>query len=327
MRLVPLLVLLLLLPLPSTLTAAPASVSAPGWLVGESWNYLVTDGSGKPVGNLAVKVVSDGPVRVGNSTVQAYVVWQLLQPWTPPANNTKLTEEARWGPIYTVINTSLIIEKKTLCILRSNSTIRQVHYADVTRGEELLVYSPSDGRLRFPLSAGISWNVTFNLTRTHRYPFQVITDNSTIARSYECQAYDTLPDGKEGFRIICADDGTGQEITSWYSPRYRSEVRREERNAATGTVRVYTLLEHSSGVAPSIFSSPQTWLAIIFAAVATTMLLGAIYTGYRAKHPKDERDKVKKPAEAPDSRPPAATQNGPPAGPAPPAAKGPGRIL
>ena len=329
MRLLPYLVVLLLLPLPSTLTAAPAAVSAPGWLVGESWQYLVTEGAGRPVGNLTVRVVSDGTFRAGNSTVQAYTLLQVLQPWTPPDKETNMSEVSRWGPIYTVINTTLIIEKKTLCTLRADSTIRQVHYADVTEDQELVVYSPSDGRLRFPLSAGMSWNITFNLTRTHRYPFQVITDTSTVSRSYECKAFSELPDRKleEGFSIRCADDGTGLETVSWYSPRYRSEVRREETNAGTGTVRVYTLQKYRSGVAPSIFSSPQAWLALFFGLVAIGMLAVAIYTAYRAKHPKDERDNGEAVAGAPNPRAPAAPQSGPPAGPAPPPGNGPGRSL
>ena len=325
MRLLPYLVVLLLLPLPSTLTAAPAAVSAPGWLVGESWQYLVTEGAGRPVGNLTVRVVSDGTFRAGNSTVQAYTLLQVLQPWTPPDKETNMSEVSRWGPIYTVINTTLIIEKKTLCTLRADSTIRQVHYADVTEDQELVVYSPSDGRLRFPLSAGMSWNITFNLTRTHRYPFQVITDTSTVSRSYECKAFSELPDRKleEGFSIRCADDGTGLETVSWYSPRYRSEVRREETNAGTGTVRVYTLQKNRSSVAPSIFSSPRTLLAIAFGVAAAVMLAVAAFSAYRARHPVTWRDRRK----GPD---PKAAPGGPPRAspaPAPPAGRGPGRIL
>ncbi len=319
----PLLVLLLMLPLPSTLTAAPAAAPAPEWAVGDFWQYLVADGSGKPLGNLTVRVVSDGEVPLGNSTVRAYTLSQRLQPWTPPANETKLSEEARWGPIYTVVTTTLIIDRQTLCTLGSNSTIRSVHYADVTEDRESLVYSPSDGRLRFPLSAGMSWNVSFNLTRTRQYPFHFITANSTIARSYECRSYETLPDGKEGFCIRCPDDGTGQETVSWYGPRYRSEVRREERNAAAGTVRVYTLQKSRSSVAPSIFSSPRTLLAIAFGVAAAVMLAVAVFAAYRARHPVTRRDRKK-------GLDPKAAPGGPPRAspaPAPPAGRGPGRIL
>ena len=152
MRHLPFLILMLLLPLPSSL-AAPTVQSVPEWRVGDTWQYKVTTQSGTAttLGNLTIKVLSDGEVRIGNATVRAYTLSQRLQPWVPGnASNSRLSEQARWGPAYTIVTTTLIIEKKTLCTLVSNSTIRSVHGADITEDRELLEYSPSDGWLRFP---------------------------------------------------------------------------------------------------------------------------------------------------------------------------------
>jgi hypothetical protein len=324
MRIAPFLVLLLLLPLPASAPAAPAAQPAPEWHAGDSWQYKVTDESGKPVSDLSVKVVDERDVRAGGSTVRAYNLTQKLTPWTP-ANASKLPVEARWGPIYTIVTTNLTVGKKDLCTLSSDSTIRSVHYSDVTEDHELLIYSPSDGRLRFPLAAGTSWNATFNLTRTRRYPFHVITDNSTVSRLYECQAFEKVPDGKEGFRIRWTDGVTGSETVSWYGPRYRSEVRREERDAAAGTDRVYTLVRSASGQAPSIFSSPQVLLAIAFGVAAAVMLAGASYAAYRARYPAGRRKVEKKAPDAPPGQGPAPS--GAPPATVPPGGKGRSRSL
>jgi hypothetical protein len=324
MRLAPFLALLLLLPLPAYAPAAPAADSAPGWASGDSWKYLVSDGKGNLINNLTVKVVGELDVRAGNSTVRAYKLSERLTPYLAPVR-TNLSDEARWGPVYTVITTTVLVEKRTLCNLVSNSTIRSVHYFDVTEDHERLVYSPSDGRLRFPLAAGTSWNVTFNLTRTHQYPFTVITANSTVSRSYECQAYEKLPDGKDGFRIRWTDASTGSETVSWYGPRYRSEVRREERDATTGTVRVYTLQSYREGQVPTIFSNPQTMLALGFGVTAAVMLAGAMYLTYRARYPAHRRQAGKNAAGAPPAGTPVPARAAP--APAPPAVKGRGRSL
>lgn len=328
MRRLPFLVLLLLLPLPSSVPAAPTAGSAPEWRVGDSWQYKVTTQSGSltTLGNLVLRVVSDGELRVGNSTVGAYTLSQKLKPWTPANASKKLAEEASWGPTYTIVTTTLIVEKRSLCTLVSNSTIRSFHGSDVTEDHELLVYHPSDGRLRFPLAVGASWNATFNLTRTRQYPFHVITDNSSVNCRYECQGFEKLPDGKEGFRVRGTADGAGTETVFWYSPRYRWEVRREEQDASAGTVRVSTLLKHTPGVAPSLFSSPQTLLAIGFGVAAVLMLSGALFATYRARHPGVPRDRTKKATEGMASGAPVPPRGGPPAAP-PPAGAGKGRSL
>lgn len=308
MRRLALLVALLLVPAPFCAEAAPTAGAAPLLHPGDYWKYIVSDGSGRALNNLTVRVFDERDVRVGNSTIRAYNLTQRLTPYLPPVK-TNLSDRARWGPVYTIVETNLTLRQSDLCTLSSEATIRSVHYADVTEDIELLAFSPSDGRLRFPLSAGASWNATFNQTRTRQYPFHRITENTTVTRLYECQAFEKLPDGKEGFRIRSTDGTTGSETVSWYSPGHRADVRREERDASTGAMLVYTLVSHKSGQPPSIFSNPQTLLAIAFGAAALAMLAVALYTAYRARHPSTGHDVRKPPAPAPE--PPAAPSGAP----------------
>jgi hypothetical protein len=311
-----LLVAMLLLPAPFCAEAAPNAGTAPLLHKGDYWKYIVSDGSGRPLNNLTVRVVDERDVRAGNSTIRAYNLTQKLTPYLPPVK-TNLSDRARWGPVYTVVETNLTLRKSDLCTLSSEATIRSVHYADVTVDIELLAFSPSDGRLRFPLSAGASWNATFNQTRTRQYPFHRVTENTTVTRLYECQAFEKLPDGREGFRIRSTDAATGSETVSWFSPGQRADVRREERDGPAGTMRVYALVRHESGLPPSIFSNPQTLLAIAFGLAALAMLAGALYTAYRARHPSTGHDVKRPAASAPE--PPAAPLGAP--------GKGPGRSL
>jgi hypothetical protein len=305
----------------------------PEWRVGDTWQYKVTTQSatGTTYGNLTIKVASDGEVRIGNATVRAYTLSGILTPWAPVnATNSRLREQVRWGPIYTIVRTTEIVEKRTLCTLRSEINISAVHYSDVTNDTELLVYSPSDGRLRFPLAPGSGWNITFNQTRTHRYPFKVITENNTLTRRYECESYESVTYKEKGYRIRCTTDGSGAETVFWFSPHYRADVRREESGSPPGTVRTYTLVRFGSAEEPSIFSSPQTVLALIFGITAAAMLAVAVMVrflpgplaSYRArygeKHPEPETEAAKRPP-APRGRPPA--------GPGPAPRSGPGRSL
>jgi hypothetical protein len=176
-----------------------------------------------------------------------------------------------------------------------------------------LVLSPSDGSLRFPLAPGSVWNVTFNQTRTHKYPFHVVTENSTLTRRYVCEAYESVTYNEKGLRIRCTTDGAVGETVSWFSPHYRADVRREERDLPPGTVRTYALVSFESGTAPSFFSNPQTVLALIFGLMAAAMLAIALVIRFlpgplsRFRARRDERRK-KKEADAGKSpvAPPAA---------------------
>ena len=340
MRRLPFLILVLLLPLPSTLLAAPAVRSVPEWSVGDTWQYKVTTQSGAAttLGNLTLKVVADGDVRIGNTTVRAYTLSQRLQPWTP-AGKTGLSQETRWGPVYTIVTTTLIIERKTLCTLVSNSTIRSVHGADVTEDRELLEYSPSDGRLRFPLTPGESWTATFNVSRTRHYPFQVVTQNSTLTRRYDCQAYENVTFREKGYRVRCTTDGSPSETVFWYSPHYRADVRREEYDPSSGTVQTFSMVSFKTGQAQSLLSSPQTVLALFFGVAAAAMLavailvrflpgpLGRFRARYREKHPPPEPGEKEKAAPTrPAGHPvPPRGRSQPQA--APPARTGPGRSI
>lgn len=342
MRRMPFFVLAILLPLPWSVLAAPTVQSVPEWRIGDTWQYRVETRSdaGITYGNLTIRVVADGGVRIGNATVRAYTLSQRLAPWVPVnATNSRLGEEARWGDAYTVVTTTLIIDKRTLGTMVSNSTIRSVHGAQVTEDRELLTYSPSDGRLRFPLSPGVGWNATFNLTRIRQLLYHTLADNSTQTRRYECESYESVTYKEKGFRVRCTTDGGVAETVFWYSTRYRADVRREEHDPSLGTVRTYTLVGFEPGAAPSMFSSPQTVLAMFFGIVAAAMLAGAIIVRflpgplaryreeYRRKHPLPEPGPERKATPPPPHRPAAATRGRPPAAPAPAARTGPGRSL
>lgn len=322
MRTTPFLVLLLLLPVPSQAPAAPPAGEAPRWLPGESWQYIVSDAAGKPVNNFTVRVEDEREVRAGNSTVPAYNLTQRLTPYLPPAR-TNLPDETRWGQVYTVVETNLTVEKRSLCILSSEAVIRVVHYGIAATERETIRYSPSDGRLRFPLFAGTAWNTTFNRTRTHQFPLQLARENTTVERRCECQAYDTVP--AEGYRVSVTDDTGGPATVFWWSPRHRAEVRREEFDPATGGARVYALLRHTQGTAPSVFSSPEAWLAIFFGATAAGLLGVGLYAGWRARHPRQERDTGSGGEGAPATAAPPPPPGGPPPG--APLARGPGRRI
>ncbi len=294
-----LLVLLLLLPVPSLAPAAPPSDEAPHWLPGESWQYLVSDSAGKPLNYFTVRIVDERGVRVGNTKIQAYNLTQMLTPYLPPVE-TSLSDQTRWGPVFTVVETNLTVEKRSLCLLSTEATISIVRYGSVMKEREIKSFSPSDGRLRFPLFPGLVWNTTFNQTRVFWYPLQVARENTTVQRRCECQSYDTAP--AEGYRVRVTDDAGGPETVFWWSPRHRAEVRREEFDKATGAERVYTLLRHVQGQAPSVLSSPEAWLVIFFSGTAAALLGVAVCTGYRARHPRRERDGA--PGRAAPERPP-----------------------
>jgi hypothetical protein len=315
MRLLPFVAIALLLPLQPFAEAAPNASAAPAFNPGDFWKYTVSDGTGKPLNFLSVTVRDERDVRQGNATVRAYNLTERLTPWLP-AVETNLSDKVRYGPVYTIVETNVTIARKDLSRLSSASNISNVHYSDVTHDHEYLTYSPGDGRLRFPLSAGQSWNATFDRTRVRQYEFRRIVDNATITRTYVCEAYEKLPDGKEGFRIRSGEPGGGPETVSWFSPAYGADVRREERDGA-GNVLVYTLVKHGHGQVQSIFSNPQTMLALAFGVAAVAMLAGAAFSAYRARNPVTRSGK-KKDAAAPPAAPPP---------PAKPAGKAPGRSL
>lgn len=346
MRPVALAVLLLLLPLATTVPAAPTVKSVPEWNVGDSWQYQVTTRTGTltTLGDLTVKVVADGEVRIGNATVRAYTLSERLKPWTPANASKRLPEEASWGQTYTLVNTTVIVERSTLCILSTDSIRSTVHGADVTNDSESVVYSPSDGRMRFPLTAGSAWNVTFNMTRTRRYPFHTFTDNLTQTRSYECLGQVNVTYREKGFHIRCAIEGSASTIDYWYSSRYRADVRREEFDASTGTYRSLELLKHSSVQPPEPFRNPQTVLALLFGLAALGLMAGALLLRFlpgvmqRRKERRLEKGsaartaggQVPRPAAPPGRGVAGGPRRSPPAGPpgrAGTARRGPGRSL
>jgi|GEM_PF-3578424 len=288
MRPVAIALLLLLLPLAATVPAAPVAQSAPEWSVDDTWRYQVTTRTGtlSTLGDLTVRVVDEGEVRIGNATFQAYTLSERLRPWTP-ANASGLPVEAVWGATYTLVNTTVIIEKWTLCTLRTESAVSTVHGADVTTDHETVVYGPSDGRIRFPLAAGAAWNATFDLNRTRRYPFHTYTDKLTQTRLYECRGLENLSyrvEGRarneRGFHVRCNTEGSASTVDYWHSTRYGTDVRRDEFDAATGTFRTRVLIGHESARPPEILSSPQTVLALFFGLVALALLAGALLLRY-----------------------------------------------
>ena len=265
MRLLPLLALSILLVIPQVSCAAGApSAAAPEWRVGDRWSYDVTvqSSAGTTEGNLTVTVAADGPVRVGNATVDAYTVREKREDWSFNSNTTVLT--------------TLVVDKKTLCTLFSNSST--VTYFGTVRSEvrEEDLYSPSDGRYQFPLSAGLNWTATYNLTRTRYFVFDHAVDVSAVTLSRDCLAYESVNYKEKGFRVACTAGPGGSMVTYWYSPHYRGEVMREEYDHGSDTTTTYRLGSYSRGPEPSFFASPDTRRILILGVAALALAFVAV---------------------------------------------------
>jgi LSD1 subclass zinc finger protein len=260
MRRLPLLIFLVLVAFPMMPHAAASpSAGAPAWRVGDRWSYDVTvrSPSGTTQGELTVTVADDRPVKVGNATFDAYTVRQKRSDWSYGYNIT--------------ITTTLVIDKKTLCTLSSNSSTVS-HFGTVSsevREEDL--YAPSDGRYRFPLAAGQNWTATYNLTRTRYFSFDHTVDNSTVIRRYSCLAYESVNYKEKGFRVECSAELGGPSATYWYGPHYQGEVMREEYDRGSDTTTTYRLRSYSQGPEASFLSSPDTQRALVLGLAALTL--------------------------------------------------------
>jgi hypothetical protein len=258
---------LLLLLLPSALVPAESRVdSAPRWNQNDRWEYRVTvrGPSETTFGNLTREVSATGPVRLGNRTVDA---------WTLTSRQTGSVD----GVNTTTVSTTYV-SQSDLCVLYVNSTSESWLGELSSRANIELRYNASDGRYRFPLSAGASWEVDYNMTRTLKLNSGLSVENRTVHAGYTCDGEErvSVPAGRfMAFRIDCTPDSVNR-TSYWYSDAVRGEVKREEQDGSTGILTTYDLKQYHRSPEPMFLIGTDTGLAMLLAAISAVLAAAAI---------------------------------------------------
>lgn len=255
-----------LLSLTSALVPAESRVdSAPEWNRGDRWEYRITvqGPADRTYGNLTQEVSAAGAVRLGNRTIDAY---------------TLTTRQTLSGSgVNTTTVSTVYVSQSDLCVLYVNST-SVTRYGDLSsRARMEMRYDASDGRYRFPLTAGTDWNMEYNLTRTVLLDPGLRVENRTVYGQFTCEGAENIsvPAGRfRALRISCTIN-SGNQSSYWYSDAVRGEVMRRELDGRTGSVTLYELKMYQRSPEQLPLLGTDTGRAMLLGGISTVLIVAA----------------------------------------------------
>jgi hypothetical protein len=265
-RLPPALFLVLLVAMPSYHVGAQEA-GLPAWNVGDRWEYhlVVSAPDGTHEGNYTVRVTGRGTFNLGMFNGSAYIL------------RTERTEHSN-GYDYRTVSTAYV-ETASLCTVYSCAT-QVVTFGKLTSSSVFQTsYNPSEGRCRFPLSAGMNWTSEFSFNRSSTSGSSIGWENRTLTRQYSCQAREPVSVAAKvagnrnflAFHVHCPLDDMGSYSDYWYCANVRGELKFEQYERSSGARTVGELSRYVRVQPPAPGLAPDLDTALLLAGAAVAL--------------------------------------------------------